>query len=66
MNYGANIKNLRLARNMTQSQLADVAGVTRPFITQIERGTKAVTLQLAIDIADALQCKLSDIIGREV
>jgi transcriptional regulator with XRE-family HTH domain len=61
MNIGENIKTLRLSAEMSQEQLAEKVGVTQPMIAQIERGTKAVSLQLGKAIADVLECSVNDL-----
>ena len=60
MSVGENIKRIRLERKMTQEQLAEIIGVTRPMITQIERGTKSARMELGKEIADALSCDINE------
>lgn len=36
--FGTNVKRLREARSLTQEELADLAGVARPTVTEIETG----------------------------
>lgn len=60
MATGEVIKIKREEAGLTQEQLADKVGVTRPMITQIERGTKNVTLALAKEIAAALNCDIRE------
>ena len=43
---GQRIKHLRMSRHMTGQQLADMLGVSRPHITQIEGGKKGVSADL--------------------
>lgn len=61
MSIGENIKNLRLLNDMTQEQLGDKVGVTISMISQIERGTKAVTLPLGKQIAEVFGCTVDDL-----
>lgn len=61
MSIGENIKNLRLLNDMTQEQLGNKVGVTISMISQIERGTKAVTLLLGKQIAEVFGCKVDDL-----
>lgn len=63
MNLGENIRNRREELSMTQQQLADEVGVSRPLIAQIERGTRALNVIIGLDIAKALHCELNDIIS---
>ena len=61
MSIGENIKNLRLLNDMTQEQLGTKVGVTISMISQIERGTKVVTLPLGKQIAEVFGCKVDDL-----
>lgn len=65
MSVGENIKKFRLAKNLTQEELAKVVGVSGPMITQLERGTKTPNLLLGKDIAKALNCSLEDLLDNE-
>ena len=56
-----NIKRLREARNMTQHELANAVSVKQPMIAQIERGTKACSMQLGAAIAEALNCPIDEL-----
>lgn len=61
MSIGENIKHLRERRNLTQSELAEIVGVTQSMIAQLERGTKTLTVPLGKDIAKVLDCRLTDL-----
>lgn len=54
MNIGMNIRRRRMEAGITQEALAEQVGVARSMIAQIERGTKACSMQLGLDIAKAL------------
>lgn len=62
MNVGANIRRIRRAKEISQEQLAKQIGISQSMICQIERGTKAVTLPLSVEIAAALHCDLDCLI----
>lgn len=59
---GDNIKMYRKQRGLTQEQLAQQVGVTHSMICQIERGTKAATMQLGKEIADALDVSVEELL----
>lgn len=61
MSIGENIKSLREKNGLTQEQLAEKLCVTRPFITQIERGTKTPSLPLGKAIADIFNCSIEEL-----
>lgn len=55
---GARIKELRTTQNLTQQQLADLAGVTKANICNIERGAYSVGLDVLNKIATALGAEI--------
>ncbi len=62
---GARIERIRLARNWTQSQLADRAGVSVRTMGRLEKGTGAtldtfIRVLRALELQDALQSLLPD------
>ncbi len=63
MNIGENIRNLRKAKGLSQKQLANLIGVTQPMVAQMERGTKAASLQLGVEIAKVLDCDIRELVS---
>lgn len=55
---GDRIRQLRTAQNLTQQQLADLAGVTKANICNIERGAYSVGLDVLNKIATALHAEI--------
>lgn len=53
------IKILRKYRGMTQGDLADAAGLSRPYLTEIETGRKDGSIRAIKAIAEALEVDLS-------
>lgn len=51
---GKNIRNLRLKSGWTQEKLAEKAGISVPFMTQIELARKSASLEVIQNIATAL------------
>lgn len=51
---GFNILRERRLKGMTQEELAFAAGMSRPRLSAIERGTTTLTLEKLMMIADAL------------
>ena len=59
------VREMRLARELTQEQLADAVGVSRQSINSIERGRYIPSLPLALLLAQAFRCPLDDIFTLE-
>ncbi len=55
------IRALRVARGMTQEQLATACGVTRQTIIALEAGKYSPSLELAFKLAHALERNLEDV-----
>ena len=51
---GRAIKDTRNKKKMTQSDLADITGVSVKFISDVERGKETVQMDKAFDLARAL------------
>ena len=68
MNYaimGKRIRAKRRALQLTQEKLAERAGLSFAFIGHIERGTRIPSFNTVCKIADALDCSLYELAGRE-
>lgn len=55
---GGRIKDLRTQQHLSQQQLADLAGVTKANICNIERGAYSVGLDVLNKIATALHAEI--------
>lgn len=53
-----------MQKGISQEELADLAGLHRTYISQIERGLKSPSLRSLGQIADALGILLSTLIRR--
>ena len=56
-----NLKSIRLEKNISQQQLADMVGVSRNTVSSIETGQFNPTAKLALIICIALDKKFEDI-----
>lgn len=65
MDIGSKIRDLRLASNLTQEELADRADLTKGFISQLEREVTSVSLDSFLDILSALNVTVSDFFATE-
>lgn len=52
--FGERLRELRIERNLSQEQLAELAGLDRNYIGQIERAERNVALVNIVRIAKAL------------
>ena len=57
---GPKIRDLRAAADLTQGELAELAGLTDGFISQVERGRTSIAIDNLKQILDALNVSLSD------
>lgn len=57
-NIAQKIRDLRKAHGLTQTQLADIAGVSLPSITRLEKGKETIRLDVLIRILDSLGFQL--------
>lgn len=53
--FGKNLKLLRIERNLTQAQLAEMLDMSPNFIGMIERGERNTTVENVYSIARALK-----------
>jgi len=56
------MKERRLKLGLSHQQLADKAGVNRSMISLLESQKRNPTVQLAARVAEALGCKLSEVL----
>ncbi|MCB9988788.1 MAG: helix-turn-helix transcriptional regulator [Rhodospirillales bacterium] len=49
------VKLIRKHRGLTQAELAEAAGLSRPYLTEIERGRKDGSVNAIKALADALE-----------
>lgn len=59
--FGQRVQELRKERNLSQEQLADLAGVHRTYIGMVERAEKNITLRNIKKIAKALDVNIKDL-----
>ncbi len=59
------LQDIRKSRNLSQSQLADLAGISKQVLQRYEMGYRNIDgadLERLCDLAIALNCKVYDII----
>lgn len=62
--FGNFIKEGRERRDMFQSEVAQICGITQSFYSYIERGARSVDLPLAIKICQALRLDINEFIKK--
>jgi len=54
MAFGAVVREMRLARGLSQEALADLGGFDRTYPSLLERGLRMPTISTVVRLADAL------------
>lgn len=60
--FGQHLRRLREVRGWSQQVLADVADVSKPTIYRIETARYAVTLDVLVSLAQALELPLAELV----
>lgn len=61
--FGRRIKKARTRKKMTQEELAGIIGVTRQYVSSIERGNGAPDVSILYSICHALGVSADELIG---
>lgn len=56
LTVGQKIKNLRISKNLTQAQLAEIIGLSTSYMSYLENGIKFISVETMIAISNALGC----------
>lgn len=59
------LRQWRTYRGLTQQRLADRVELSKPFISEMERGKKGYSQETLEALADALNCEPADLIMRD-
>lgn len=59
--FGLTVRKLRLSKNISQEKFAEIVGLHRTYISEVERGTRNVTLINVVKIAKGLEVKTSEL-----
>ena len=60
--FGLRVKELRSAKGITQEDLAELAGLSRQYVGDVERGTRNISLVNIEKIATALEITLPELL----
>ncbi len=61
---GEELRQAREQAGLTQEELSFRAGLSRPYVSQLERNLKSPTVDTLFLICDALGVSASEVIGR--
>ena len=64
--FGLNLKRARLAKQRTLKELSALSGVSQAMLSEIERGLKMPTIEVACKIADALAVNILTLLEKDV
>lgn len=65
MVFAANLRRARRLRDVSQESLALDAGLSRTYVSEVERGERNVSIDNMGLLADALQVPLKDLVDPE-
>lgn len=60
---GNNVRKVRRERDITQKELARLAGVTQPYLVDVEHGRRGAKAETKQKIADALGVTVQELWG---
>jgi transcriptional regulator with XRE-family HTH domain len=60
--FGARLREVRLKRGLSQQELAERVGIPQPHVSAMESGVKFPNLLTVLRLADALGCKVTELI----
>lgn len=60
--FGKRIKFLREQLNISQEQLAEIAGLHRTYVSSVERGERNISLENIVKLAQSLKCKPDELL----
>ena len=60
--FGKRVREVRKSKGISQEKLAEMAGIDRSYMGNIERGEKNITLKKAYEICDALDIDIHTLV----
>ena len=59
--FGQTIRNIRLDKHISQEKFADICGLHRTYVSDVELGKRNVSLENIGKMAEALDISISDL-----
>jgi transcriptional regulator with XRE-family HTH domain len=63
--FATNLRRIRNAKGMSQDDLAYEAGVSRSYLSQLEKGTFYASLKIVGRLAEALDVEPAELLKRQ-
>lgn len=60
--FGKRVRQLRIAAGWTQEELAEAAGITTTYTSDLERGTKVPSLTIVLRISRAFRVSVAELL----
>ncbi|MCR6629358.1 MAG: helix-turn-helix domain-containing protein [Magnetospirillum sp.] len=60
--FGRLLREARMTKGLTQEELAFRAGMSVPYLSEVERGRPSPSLTMMVDLAIALEIHLADLV----
>ncbi len=61
--FGKRVRELRAQQGLTQEALAEMAGIDRSYLSQIEAGKRHMALHVAWNVAGALNLSIGEVLA---
>ena len=62
--FATRLKEARITRKLSQEELGKAIGMSKPAISDIERGRRTTTIEKLVELADALDVSIDWLTGR--
>jgi len=62
--FSERVRALRLAKNLKQSDIAKLLGVTITQVSDIERSRRTTTIDKLVELADCFEVSIDYLVGR--
>jgi Predicted transcriptional regulators len=59
--FGAAVRAERLRQKLSQEELAHRSGISTAFMSHVERGTKAISIETIMKVASGLRVKAGEL-----
>lgn len=63
--FARNLKEIRAKANLSQEELADLAGLHRTYVGSVERGERNISIDNMERLASALSIDIKDLLKHE-